>query len=141
MSTPEMLTTDRASERSILLLEDEDDFREMLKLFLQRAGYRVIGFSSAVDALTVLQRGAQVSLILLDLMMPGVTGFQFRTEQRADAALKDIPVVVLTGGQHPSDYDANLRAVAYLEKPVDLDQILTIVKEHCGPPPARERVM
>jgi CheY-like chemotaxis protein len=126
---------------AILLLEDEDDFREMLRIFLQRAGYHVMGFSSAVDALTVLQRGAQVSLILLDLMMPGVSGFQFRTEQRADVALRDIPVVVLTGGQHPRDYHPNLHAVAYLEKPVDLDQVLTIVRQHCGPPPEKTTVM
>lgn len=124
-----------------MLLEDEDSFREMLKVFLQRAGYRVVGFASAVDALTALQRGTPVSLILLDLMMPGITGFQFRTEQRADAALRDIPVVVLTGGQHPSDYHANLHAVAYLEKPVDLDQVLTIVREHCGPPTEHPTVM
>src|SRR5262245_48223345 len=127
-------STDQPGDGAILLLEDQDDFREMLKTFLQRSGYRVMGCATAVEALTVLQRGTQVSLILLDLMMPGVSGFQFRTEQQADASLRNIPVVVLTAGQHSSDYHANLGAVAYLQKPVDLDEILTVVREHAGPP-------
>jgi len=89
----------------------------------------------------VLQGGTRINLILLDLMMPGVTGFQFRSEQRADANLRDIPVVVLTGGQHPSDYHANLHAVAYLQKPVDMEVVLDLVKKYCGPAGSKTRVM
>ena len=129
------------AEGSILLLEDHDDFREQVQEYLQQAGYRVTGCSSAVEALTVLQGGTRVNLILLDLMMPGVTGFQFRSEQRADANLRDIPVVVLTGGQHPSDYHANLHAVAYLQKPVDMEVVLDLVKKYCGPAGSKTRVM
>src|SRR5262245_17632571 len=132
---------EQTSNGAILLLEDQDDFREMLKTYLEHAGYEVEGYSSAVDALTVLQGGRKVSLILLDLMMPGLSGFQFRTEQRADAALRDIPVVVLTAGQHSLDYHGNLGAVAYLQKPVDFDEVLAIVREHCGPPAPRTSVM
>ena len=140
MST-EVLGNERAVEGSILVLEDHDDFREQVQEYLQQAGYRVMGCSSAVEALTVLQGGTRVSLILLDLMMPGVTGFQFRSEQRADASLRDIPVVVLTGGQHPSDYHANLHAVAYLQKPVDMEVVLEIVRKYCGPPTPKTHVM
>jgi len=137
----EVVGKECAAEGAILLLEDHDDFREMLRTYLQRAGYRCEGYSSALDALTVLQGGKKVCLILLDLMMPGLSGFQFRTEQLADAALRDIPVVVLTAGQHSLDYHGNLEAVAYLQKPVDFDQVLAVVREHCGPPGSNSSVM
>ena len=134
------MAREHGAEGAILVLEDHDDFRELLKDVLQREGYRVIGSSSAVEALTLLQGGTPVCLILLDLMMPGVSGFQFRSEQRADESLRDIPVIVLTGGQHSSDYHANLDAVAYLQKPVDMDAVLALVREHCGPPEPRAGV-
>jgi len=127
-------TETRSRERhagSILVLEDHDDVRELLKEFLERSGYSVVACASAVEALTVLQGGTPISLILMDLMMPRVSGFQFRSEMRDDAALRDIPVVVMTGGQHPSDYHANLNAVAYLQKPIDFDVLLNLVEKYC----------
>ena len=119
--------------RAILIVEDHHDIRESLCQWLEHQGYRTIGCSSAVDALTVLQSGEPVCLILLDLIMPSVSGFQFREQQRATSSLRDIPVVVMRGAPQPQQYNGNLGAVAYLRKPLDPALVLSVVQQHCGP--------
>jgi CheY-like chemotaxis protein len=119
---------------TILIVEDHHDIRESLCQWLEHQGYRTIGCASGVDALTVLQSGKQVCLILLDLMMPTVSGFQFREQQRASSALRDIPVAVISGAPRPQDYHGNLGAVAYLRKPLDPAVVLEVVQQYCGPP-------
>jgi CheY-like chemotaxis protein len=116
---------------AILIVEDHHDVRESLQQWLEHAGYRAIGCSSGVDALAVLQSGQSVCLILLDLMMPGVSGFQFREQQRATDTLSDIPVVVISAAPQPQEYHGNLRALAYLRKPVDPVHVLGLVQQHC----------
>jgi CheY-like chemotaxis protein len=120
---------------TILIVEDHHDIRESLRQWLEHEGYRTIGCSSGIDALTVLQSGEPISLILLDLMMASVSGFQFREQQRATSTLRDIPVVVISAAPRPQDYDGNLRAVAYLQKPADPARVLALVQQHCGAAP------
>ena len=118
---------------AVLIVEDHHDIRISLQQWLEHEGYRTVGCSSGVDALSVLQSGESVCLILLDLMMPGVSGFQFREQQRATSSLRDIPVVVISGAPDAQQYRGNLRAVAYLQKPLDPARLLALVREHCGP--------
>lgn len=118
---------------AVLIVEDHHDIRISLQQWLEHEGYRTIGCSSGMDALSVLQSGESVCLILLDLMMPGVSGFQFREQQRATSSLRDIPVVVISGAPQTQQYRGNLRAVAYLQKPLDPARVLALVREHCGP--------
>jgi CheY-like chemotaxis protein len=117
---------------AILIVEDNDGLRELLRDLLEGAGFKVRAAADAVEGLSVLQSGEAVCLILLDLMMPGVSGFQFRAEQRFDPKLRDIPVAVLTGASSPEQYHGNLRAIGYLPKPFDPDQIVELVRQHCG---------
>jgi len=126
------LATSGIDQPAILIVDDHHDIRESLQQWLERQGYRTIGCASGVDALTVLQSGESVCLILLDLMMPSVSGFQFREQQRATSTLQDIPVIVISGAPRPQDYDGNLRAVAYLQKPADPARVLALVQQHCG---------
>ena len=119
---------------AVLIIEDHHDIRESLQQWLEHKGYRTIGCSSGMDALTVLQSGESVCLILLDLMMPSVSGFQFREQQRATSSLRDIPVAVISGAPRPQEYHGNLGAVAYLRKPVDPAHVLAVVQQHCRAP-------
>jgi len=116
---------------AVLVVEDQDDFRQALQAHLEHEGYRTIGCRDALEALTTLQSGTRVCLIVLDLKLPGLTGFQFREAQQLDAAIRDIPLVVLSGVRRPGDYDANLDAIAYLEKPVDTSRVVAFAREHC----------
>ena len=79
----------------LLIVEDTLDAQEIFGRVLWKVGYTVVGATDGVEALRVLQAGLRPWLILLDLMMPGMDGWQFRAAQLKDAALVRIPVVLI----------------------------------------------
>src|SRR3954468_13346354 len=85
----------------VALIEDDDDIREALESLLSHAGYRVLPYASAEVALRDMEGGRHPDLILLDLMMPGMNGWQFRVEQRKRPALTNIPVIALSADVSP----------------------------------------
>ncbi|MDB4974508.1 MAG: multi-sensor hybrid histidine kinase [Myxococcaceae bacterium] len=110
----------------VALIEDDDDIREALESLLNHAGYGVLPYASAEVALRDMEGGRHPDLILLDLMMPGMNGWQFRVEQRKRPALTDIPVIALSADVSP--YAAAIDANAYLRKPVDFDRLCTVIE-------------
>src|SRR5689334_479900 len=102
---------EHSDDSAVLIVKDQADLRNLLKALLEEEGYPAVACGSAMEALAVLQSGRRVCLILLDLMMPGISGFRFREEQQLDFRLRDIPVIVISGARRPSDYDGNLHAV------------------------------
>ena len=119
----------------ILIIEDDDDIRAVYSTTLRSAGYRVVTVADGEEALLYL-RVAPVPprLILLDLMMPRMNGWQFRAAQRRIPALADIPVVVISAVlDHPTD-EPPLEAAASLRKPVDIDTLVDTVERFGGPP-------
>jgi len=111
----------------LALIEDDDDIRDALESLLSHAGYRVVPYASAEVALREMEGGRHPDLILLDLMMPGMNGWQFRVEQRKRPALTDIPVIALSADVSP--YAAAIDANAYLKKPVDFDRLCTVIEQ------------
>ncbi len=110
---------------SILVVDDDRDIRETLAEVLEVAGHTVSKASNGGEALDAL-RAKPAEVILLDLMMPVMDGWTFVREQQADAALADIPIVVVTA----APVDAPIPGVrAYLPKPFDLDRLLSVVAE------------
>jgi CheY-like chemotaxis protein len=116
----------------VLVVEDNDDARESLVLLLQAQGYDTDGVPNGLDALRVLHEGYDPSLILLDLMMPVMDGWSFRFEQCRDAELADIPVAVLSAALDPAQEAARMAAVAGLQKPLKLDELLDLVGQYCA---------
>jgi CheY-like chemotaxis protein len=114
----------------ILLAEDDDDLREAMLDTLEDAGYRVVAVPNGQEALTWLQETeALPSLILLDLMMPVMDGWQFREAQRSDPKASSIPVVILSAmGTHPT-----IEAAEYLKKPTKAAPLIAVVERFCGP--------
>jgi CheY-like chemotaxis protein len=115
----------------ILIVEDDDDQRESLIDLLQAEGYPAAGAPNGQAALNELRQGPPPCLILLDLMMPVMNGWEFREAQRRDPALAAIPVAVVTGVRGSRDQVAALDAVSYFQKPVDPDALLATVSEYC----------
>ncbi len=116
-------------ERTILIVDDSPDIREVMHDLLTDAGYRVLLAANGKEALELLRSGReQVKLILLDLMMPVLDGWEFRKIQLADEALRGIPVVVITASQ---GLEVLQEPVAVLEKPVMLDVLLRTVSRYC----------
>lgn len=115
----------------ILLVEDDDDVREPLAELLQDRGYEVVAAVNGRDAMAELKRSPAPCLIILDLMMPVMDGWEFRAQQMADPDLSAIPVVVLSGIADAKQHAINLKAVDYLAKPIDLGRLYKAVEEHC----------
>jgi CheY-like chemotaxis protein len=114
----------------VLVVDDDADIRETLSVVLERQGFRVVTAVDGADALQYLQGGELPSLILLDLMMPRMTGEEFRVAQIANNQLKAIPVVALSGASRLDETAVRL-GVEVLPKPIELSQLLKTVSRFC----------
>lgn len=115
---------------TVCIVDDDPDIREVLRLVLEMRGYDVIEAADGVAALSALH-GAGCCTILLDLMMPGMSGWEFRARQRVDPELASIPVVVLSGVRDLHRQAGDLGAAAYLQKPVELERLIGEVARFC----------
>lgn len=114
-----------------MIVDDDPDICMSVQIVLEAFGYRVTTASDGAEALRKLASDEAPCLILLDLMMPGMNGQEFREAQLRDPALAQIPVVVLSG-----DYKVDERAakmgVEGLGKPIELPLLLAKVEQFCG---------
>lgn len=121
-----MAASDEASD-CVLIVDDDQDIRETMQIILRLDGYCVRTAADGADALAQLRSGVRPRLILLDLMMPRLNGFEFRAEQVADPELCAIPVIALTGAGNADAKAASL-GIEGLKKPVPLDTLLATVR-------------
>ena len=112
----------------VLVVEDDDDLREVVMQTLQRKSYAVAAARDGQEALELLEREADVSLILLDLMMPRMSGWEFRRRQLADARFASIPVVVMTATT--SLDEAAIHADDILRKPLSFAALIATIERH-----------
>ena len=115
----------RASGRTLLVIEDDVDIREALDGLLSMEGFHVAGCSNGREALNWLRASPKPDVILLDLMMPVMDGWQFRVAQKEDPDLATIPVLALS-----ADATAKAAAIdadAYLRKPVDYETLVDTI--------------
>ncbi len=109
----------------VLVVDDDADLREIMAIALTTHGYRVVTAVSGAECLRRLRTDVRPHLILLDMMMPDVNGWEVCEALAQDPELADIPVVVLTGNvQISSD---QVRARLMLRKPVELAVLLAAV--------------
>jgi CheY-like chemotaxis protein len=118
---------------SVLIVEDDRDTREMLGRFLELEGFDVQTAANGELALKALQDDGPPSVILLDLMMPVMNGWQFRVAQQSDPNLSQIPVVVVTAAGLRDNIPA-ISADGWLSKPVDFDRLLATIGPLCQRP-------
>jgi DNA-binding response OmpR family regulator len=116
---------------TVLIVEDDLDTREMLEQFLAIEGFHVETAENGQDALDRLGAGVGACVILLDLMMPVMDGWQFREEQARRADLAGIPVIIVSAAGR--DRIERIQADAYVSKPIDLDELLGCVTQFCRP--------
>jgi DNA-binding response OmpR family regulator len=114
--------------RSCLLVVDDDhDILFSLQDALEMEGYRVATATNGREAVESLRRGLRPDLILLDLMMPDVSGWAFRTWQRSHEEFAGIPVIIVSGQGLSASEVSRLGVEGYLPKPLDLDELLSTV--------------
>jgi CheY-like chemotaxis protein len=115
--------------RQILVVDDDADLRETLQLLLDDSGYGVTAVASGQAALDRLKAGARPDLILLDLMMPEMNGWQFLERAQAESILDSIPVVIMTARRKAADLmPAPSKQV--LHKPFDSEELLKAIARH-----------
>jgi DNA-binding response OmpR family regulator len=121
--------------RKVAVVDDDRDVRELLEFALRRAGYDVKVAANGLRLVSTLHVD-RPDLILLDVMMSWIDGFELCRAIKQNPEFKGIPVVFISGKTAPADIEKGLRcgAVDYFPKPLDLDRLLTRIGEIIGPP-------
>lgn len=117
--------------RQVLLVEDDPELLGSLASFLQEEGYQVECARHGLEALGRLRGGCRPDVILLDLMMPIMTGWEFRDAQRQDSDLCRIPVVVISGMNDSARHAAFLEADGYVQKPIPVETLISTLNRYC----------
>ena len=122
---------------NVLIVEDDPDVREMLAALLVTEGFHAVAAEDGLEALHLLRavrhRAPQIPcLILLDLMMPRLSGNEFRRAQLGDPTVAAVPVAVMSGAVDLEQRAQALGAVATLPKPIDCEMLLTVVRRYCA---------
>jgi CheY-like chemotaxis protein len=113
-----------------LIVDDNDDVREVIEYFVAMAGYTVTGARSGREALEKL-RTIHPCIITLDLMMPDMTGVDFRQAQLADPSFSEVPVVVYSAAFNGGQTAARIGAAAFVEKSQSANDLLRVIREYC----------
>jgi CheY-like chemotaxis protein len=116
----------------VLIVEDDDDIRADLTAILRVKGFAVQEAANGRDALARLREGERPCVIVLDLMMPVMNGWELRAAMRQEPELAAIPVVVVSGkGRIVDDEALALAPSAVLVKPFELSELLELVARYC----------
>jgi signal transduction histidine kinase len=121
-----MNDTRTAAPTRLLVVEDDVEVRTALEELLHMEGYETTGATNGLEALALLRQGYAPDLILLDLMMPGMDGWEFRIEQKRQPALARIPVVAMSADA--SAKAAAIDADAYVKKPYSFTDLLAAIE-------------
>lgn len=114
---------------TILIVDDDESIRELLRMHLSNAGYSVNVAEDAITAGYIVLRSPP-DLIISDVNMPHMDGFEFIAALKSDKSLPNIPVIFLTSMEEGDHRGKELGAVGYLTKPVRSDRLLSLVAQH-----------
>ena len=122
---------------NVLIVEDDPETREMLASLLATEGFHPVAAEDGLEALhllrTVRRRAPDVPcLVLLDLRMPRLSGGEFRRAQLGDPTVASVPVAVMSGATDAEQRAQALGAVATVTKPINVDNLLDIVRRYCA---------
>ena len=119
-------------DKKILIVDDDAEICTMLTFLLEDEGYHIRTAPNGEHALDQLRQGLHPCIVLLDLNMPIMTGWEFREVQRNDPALAGIPVAVISADRSLAAPDPTLAALDYLPKPIDLERLLNLLDDVCA---------
>jgi CheY-like chemotaxis protein len=114
---------------TILVVDDDESIRDLLRMHLSAAGYEVHVAEDAIAAGYLVLRSPP-DLIISDVHMPHMDGFEFIAALKADSTLPKIPVIFLTSHEEGDERGKQLGAVGYITKPVRADRLLALVAQH-----------
>lgn len=121
--------------RVVMVVDDDADVREAIADVVAEGGYQTLSAANGKEAMEQLRTAPiRPCVILLDVMMPIMDGWEFRAQQSTDPELGEIPVVVLTAHAHMEEVVRRMQAVDFLEKPFDLSLLMTTIERCCDRP-------
>lgn len=120
----------RSLTNTILVVDDDEDIRETLRLALEDEGYNVVTAANGLEALEYLRTSPAPSLILLDLMMPAMDGWQFCAELDRQPTRTIVPVIVVSASACTHAIPTSSAVVACIHKPVQLEGLLETIQRH-----------
>jgi DNA-binding response OmpR family regulator len=120
-------------ERTVLIIEDEKLIIVSTQMVLEAAGFRV---ESAVNGEEGIQKAKSLrpDLVLLDIMMPGIDGWETLTRLKRDPESSGIPVIIFTAREHARGHQksSEMGAADYFRKPFEPDELIELVEKHAG---------
>ncbi|MCM2352200.1 MAG: response regulator [Pseudobdellovibrio sp.] len=117
-------------ENKILLIEDDIDIQDNLKTFLEMENFEVAAAANGKQAIELMQKEGKPSLILLDLMMPIMNGYEMLAEMKKRDLFQKNPVpIILLSAATDIEETARDQVVKFVRKPIALDKLLTTIKE------------
>ena len=114
----------------VAIIEDDSEFRNMLRELLEEEQYRVVALSNGAEALETLRGESIPDIILLDVSMPVMDGFDFLRFRNDDPQLAQVPVVLVTNAKPHERPTIGVNDV--VRKPIDIDEILFVISRYCG---------
>jgi CheY-like chemotaxis protein len=114
----------------VLVVDDDPSIREIIRIYLEREGFSVRTAPNTTEALSALRNESLPNLMLLDIMMPGNTGWDFLYELEKDPKLSELPVIAISGLEKPSggEYDSKM-LYDYLVKPFSMAELSRVVRK------------
>jgi len=121
------------TEKTVLIVEDEEDAAELFAEMMRVSGFRVLKTSKSASAISMMIT-EKPDIVLLDIMMPEISGLDILRQMRRDPALANIPVIVVTAKSMPADIKNGMEAGAstYLTKPVGFNDLKEAVQHALG---------
>lgn len=116
------------SNKTLLLVEDDPDIRTTLKEVLELEGYSVLSAANGKEAYDLLKTSPKPCLILLDLMMPVMNGWEFLEAQQSHAKIANVPVIVVSAA---GDKAKSAKAHGFIKKPIEVDGLLEMIERFC----------
>lgn len=113
-----------SERRTVLVVEDDEDLRRLFRTALMLAGYDVVEAGDGLEALLRIDQ-APPDLVVLDIVLPRLSGIAVQQEIAAQAVTREIPIVVITGSAMEAD---NLDVACFLRKPVSPEQVVDVVR-------------
>jgi CheY-like chemotaxis protein len=123
----------QAQPLSVLVIDDDDFGRETLGQILEATGYRVLRAPTGAEALQRLRAGPLPGLIILDLLMPSVDGWEFCAQRQSDPRLADIPVIIVSALDAPVADSGLTGIVGHFAKPIAVPALLEAIRRNCRP--------
>lgn len=119
--------------KNILIVEDVEDHLEIVKLILEQHNYSILTATNGKDGLLSVQKN-KPNLIILDVMLPEMNGYEVCKAIRSDPSIKATPVIMLSVRSNQEDIEAGYAAGAneYMTKPFNLEELIKKVKKHLG---------